>query len=89
MASNVDELRHLREFRRINQRELAMRPGTTLRHVSLIERWPLDARTGMVVRPAQTLELSLRDHKTRLVAAGYAPLFAEPQLDAPGPQGPR
>ena len=35
------------------------------------------------MRLAELLELSLRDRNALLVAAGYAPLFAEFRLDAP------
>ena len=78
-----DDLRRWRQSRRVSQLELAMRAGTTQRHVSFIESGRSMPGRGMVVRLAESLELSLRDRNALLVAAGYAPLFAGSRLDAP------
>jgi hypothetical protein len=36
---------------------------------------------GMVVRPAESMELTLRERNARLLAAGWAPAFPESTLD--------
>jgi transcriptional regulator with XRE-family HTH domain len=78
-----DELRRWRTRRRWSQLELAIRAETTQRHVSFIEQGRSRPGRAMVVRLAETLGLSLRDRNTLLLAAGYAPVYAETPLDAP------
>lgn len=78
-----DELRHWRASRGISQLELAIRAGTTQRHVSFIERGRSVPGRTMVVRLGESLELTLRDRNALLLAAGYAPLYPESKLDGP------
>ena len=75
------ELRRWRDSRRISQLELALRAGTTQRHVSYIEQGRSRPGRTMVVRLAESLELSLRERNALLGAAGYAPVFRESPLD--------
>lgn len=75
------ELRRWREARRVSQLELALRAGTTQRHVSYIEQGRSRPGRAMVVRLAESLELSLRERNALLLAAGYAPVFPESGLD--------
>jgi transcriptional regulator with XRE-family HTH domain len=75
------ELRRWREARRVSQLELALRAGTTQRHVSYIEQGRSRPGRTMVVRLAESLELSLRERNALLLAAGYAPVFPESPLD--------
>jgi len=75
------ELRRWRSTRRWSQLELALRAGTTQRHLSFIEQGRSRPGRSMVVRIAESLELSLRERNGLLLAAGYAPVFAESRLD--------
>jgi transcriptional regulator with XRE-family HTH domain len=75
------ELRRWRGSRRWSQLELALRAGTTQRHLSFMEQGRSRPGRAMVVRLAESLELSLRERNGLLLAAGYAPIFAESRLD--------
>jgi transcriptional regulator with XRE-family HTH domain len=77
------ELRRWRTARRWSQLELALRAGTTQRHLSYIEQGRSRPGRGIVLRLAESLELSLRERNALLLAAGYAPVFAETTLDGP------
>jgi transcriptional regulator with XRE-family HTH domain len=76
-----DELRRWRSSRRWSQLELALRAGTTQRHLSFMEQGRSAPGRTMVVRLAETLGLSLRERNALLLAAGYAPLFPESGFD--------
>jgi transcriptional regulator with XRE-family HTH domain len=74
-------LRGWRQRRHVSQLELALRAGTTQRHVSFIEgNRSVPGRT-MVVRLAEALEVPLRERNSLLLAAGYAPAYEETPLD--------
>jgi transcriptional regulator with XRE-family HTH domain len=75
------ELRRWRTARRWSQLELALRAGTTQRHLSFMEQGRSAPGRTMVVRLAETLGLSLRERNALLLSAGYAPLFPESALD--------
>jgi transcriptional regulator with XRE-family HTH domain len=75
------ELRRWRGSRRWSQLELALRAGTTQRHLSFMEQGRSRPGREMVVRLAESLELSLRERNGLLLAAGYAPIFPESGLD--------
>jgi transcriptional regulator with XRE-family HTH domain len=77
------ELRRWRSSRRVSQLELANRAGTTQRHLSFMEQGRSKPGRAIVVRLAESLGLSLRERNALLLAAGYAPLFAESRLDGP------
>ena len=77
----ASELRRWRRARRISQLELALRTDTTQRHVSYLEQGRSRPGRTMVLRLAESLELSLRERNALLLAAGYAPVFAESRLD--------
>jgi transcriptional regulator with XRE-family HTH domain len=77
-AGNIGiALRDWRERRRVSQLELALRAGTTQRHVSFIEGGRSHPGRGMVVRLAESLDVPLRDRNALLLAAGYAPAYEE------------
>lgn len=80
------ELRRWRTARRLSQLELALRAGTTQRHLSFIERGRSHPGRAIVVRLAESLGLSLRDRNALLLSAGYAPAFTEAALDEPALQ---
>jgi transcriptional regulator with XRE-family HTH domain len=75
------ELRRWRSARRLSQLELALRAGTTQRHVSFIEKGRSRPGRSIVVRLAEAMELTLRERNDLLVAAGFAPAFPESPLD--------
>ena len=77
------ELRRWRTTRRWSQLELSLRAGTTQRHLSFMEQGRSRPGRAMVVRLAESLGLSLRERNGMLLAAGFAPLFAESRLDDP------
>ncbi len=70
-------------MRRSSQLDLAIRAGTTQRYMSFLEQGRSRPGRAMVVRLAESLGLSLRERNALLLAAGYAPVFAESSLDAP------
>ncbi|WP_235022291.1 helix-turn-helix domain-containing protein [Amycolatopsis alkalitolerans] len=76
-------LREWRGRRRLSQLELALRAGTTQRHVSFMENGRSTPGRGMVVRVAESLQLPLRERNALLLAAGYAPSYPETRLDDP------
>jgi transcriptional regulator with XRE-family HTH domain len=76
------ELRRWRAARRWSQLDLALRAGTTQRHLSYMEQGRSRPGRAMVVRLAEALGLSLRERNGLLLAAGYAPVFAESPLDS-------
>ncbi|MFD8750270.1 helix-turn-helix domain-containing protein [Kitasatospora sp. NPDC059577] len=76
-------LRERRTSRRLSQLDLATRAGTTQRHLSFIESGRSAPGRAMVVRLAESLDLSLRDRNELLLAAGYAPVYPETPLDGP------
>lgn len=82
-AAFAGALRKWRERRRVSQLELALRAGTTQRHVSFIERGRSIPGRGMVVRLAEALEVPLRERNALLLAAGFAPAYPQTSLDDP------
>jgi transcriptional regulator with XRE-family HTH domain len=74
-------LRAWRRRRRVSQLELALRAGTTQRHVSFIESGRSVPGRVMVVRLAEALEVPLRERNTLLLTAGYAPAYQETRFD--------
>ena len=86
MNGSVDFPRALRERRtgrRLSQLDLALRAGTTQRHLSFIESGRSVPGRSMVVRLAESLELPLRERNELLLAAGFAPVYPESALDSP------
>ncbi|GAA2156543.1 helix-turn-helix domain-containing protein [Actinomadura napierensis] len=76
-------LRERRRHRRLSQLELALRAGTTQRHVSFLESGRSEPGRAMVVRLAESLELPLRERNELLTVAGYAPVYPRTPLDDP------
>lgn len=76
-------LRERRTRRHVSQLDLALRAGTTQRHLSFIESGRSAPGRNMVIRLAESLELPLRDRNALLLAAGYAPVYPESSLDDP------
>lgn len=83
--TNVGTL--LREWRRragLSQLDLALRADSSSRHISYVETGRSRPSQDMVLRLAEHLDVPVRERNTLLVAAGYAPRYAETPLDAPG-----
>jgi transcriptional regulator with XRE-family HTH domain len=76
-------LRERRTRRRLSQLELALRAGTTQRHVSFLESGRSEPGREMVVRLAESLDLPLRERNGLLLMAGYAPAYPQTPLDDP------
>jgi transcriptional regulator with XRE-family HTH domain len=76
-------LRRWRIQRRVSQLELAIRAGTTQRHVSFIEQGRSRPGRAIVIRLAESLGLTLRERNTLLLCAGFAPAYSESSLDSP------
>ncbi|MFJ1460251.1 helix-turn-helix domain-containing protein [Nocardia sp. N2S4-5] len=77
------ELRRWRGLRRWSQLDLALRADTTQRYLSFLEQGRSRPGREMVVRLAESLELSLRERNALLMSAGYAPAFDETEWRAP------
>ncbi|MFB7723701.1 MULTISPECIES: helix-turn-helix domain-containing protein [unclassified Nocardia] len=78
-----DLLRHWRVTRRLSQLELAGRAETSTRHLSFIETGRATPSRQMILHLSDELEIPLRERNRMLLAAGYAPVYHEPELDAP------
>ncbi|MFJ8647526.1 helix-turn-helix domain-containing protein [Streptomyces sp. NPDC093546] len=76
-------LRGWRERRRLSQLELALRADSSARHISFIETGRARPSEEMVLRLADHLDVPVRERNALLLAAGYAPRYAETPLDDP------
>lgn len=77
-------LRDWRVRRRLSQLELALGAGVSARHVSFVETGRSRPSAEMVMQLADHLDVPLRDRNALLLAAGYAPAYAQRDLDDPG-----
>ncbi len=76
-------LRRWRGHRGLSQMALSLDAGVSTRHLSWLEAGKAQPSRAMVLRLASRLDLPLRERNALLVAAGYAPLYAErPYTDA-------
>ena len=75
-------LREWRRLRRYSQLDLALRAGTTQRHVSFIETGRSVPGRSVLVRLCEALAVPLRERNAILLAAGYAPAYGAAGLDA-------
>jgi len=78
-----DQIREWRRRRRLSQMDLALDAEISTRHLSFIETGRTRPSREMVLRLADQLELPLRERNALLLAAGFAPLYAERALDDP------
>jgi len=76
-------LRDWRQRRRLSQLDLALEAGVSTRHLSFVETGRSRPSPEMVLHLADQLEVPLRDRNQLLLAAGYAPRYAERGLDEP------
>jgi transcriptional regulator with XRE-family HTH domain len=75
-------LKERRASRRLSQLELALKAGTTQRHLSFIESGRSLPGREMVIRLTESLGLPLRERNELLLRAGYAPAYPEQALDS-------
>jgi transcriptional regulator with XRE-family HTH domain len=76
-------LRDWRVRRRMSQQDLALEAGVSARHVSFVETGRSRPSAEMVIQLAEHLDVPLRDRNTLLLAAGFAPAYAQRDLDEP------
>ncbi|WP_182908228.1 helix-turn-helix domain-containing protein [Microbispora sp. H13382] len=74
-------LRQWRHHRRISQLDLAIAADVSARHISLVETGKSNPSADMIVRLAERLDVPLRERNRLLLAAGFAPRYAERPLD--------
>jgi transcriptional regulator with XRE-family HTH domain len=74
-------LRDWREQRRRSQLDLALDVGVSPRHLSFVETGRARPSPELVLALADGLDVPLRERNTLLLAAGYAPRYAETPLD--------
>jgi transcriptional regulator with XRE-family HTH domain len=76
-------LRQWRQRRGLSQLDLAIAADVSARHVSLVETGKSKPSADMVLRLADQLRVPLRDRNPLLLAAGFAPRYAERPLGDP------
>jgi transcriptional regulator with XRE-family HTH domain len=76
-------LREWRQRRRLSQFALALDSGVSSRHLSFVENGRSRPSAQLVLQLAEQLDVPLRDRNHLLLAAGYAPVYAQRELDAP------
>ncbi len=78
-----DHLREWRQRRHLSQLDLAGDAEISARHLSFVETGRSAPSREMVLRLAERLDVPLRERNVLLVAAGFAPIFAQRLLDDP------
>jgi transcriptional regulator with XRE-family HTH domain len=76
-------VRHWRQRRRLSQMALALEAGLSTRHLSFIETGRSRPSPEVLMAVADQLDVPLRERNTMLLAAGYAPRYAQRSLQAP------
>src|SRR4030088_1049363 len=76
-------LRSWRQRRNLSQFELGLDADVSSRHVSFLETGRSRPSREMVLHLAEQLEVPLRERNGLLLAAGYAPQYAERSLETP------
>src|SRR5258708_27702078 len=77
------QLRQWRDARHLSQLALATEAGISTRHLSFLEPGRAQPSREMVQLLTGMLDVPLGERNALLVAAGYAPLYAERPLGAP------
>src|SRR5215510_8585230 len=76
-------LQQWRKSRRLSQLALAAEADVSLRHLCFIETGRARPSRTMVLRLADALDVPLRERNALLLAAGFAPTYAESPMEAP------
>jgi transcriptional regulator with XRE-family HTH domain len=84
-----DLLREWRQRRRMSQLDLSLEADISTKHLSFLETGRSQPSRDMVLLLAEQLEIPLRERNVLLVAAGFAPVFAERRLEDPTLQAAR
>ena len=79
-----EQLRDWRQRRHYSQLDLAGLADISARHLSFVETGRSLPSRAMLLRLSDRLEIPLRERNRLFTAAGYAPLYGERRLDAPG-----
>src|SRR6266540_138534 len=74
-------LREWRQRRRLSQLDLASEAEVSARHLSFVETGRSRPSRELVLHLAGHLDVPLREQNTLLLAAGFAPVYAERSLD--------
>ena len=75
-------LRQWRQRRRRSQLDLALDTGISARHLSFVETGPSRPSRGLLLALAEQLDVPLRERNALMLAAGYAPTYAESDLNS-------
>jgi transcriptional regulator with XRE-family HTH domain len=75
-------LRQWRHRRSVSQLELSLEADVSTRHLSFVETGRSHPSREIIVRLAESLQVPLRERNALLLAAGYAPLYAERPLQS-------
>ncbi len=78
-----EHLREWRQRRRLSQLDLALDAEISAKHLSFLETGRATPSRDMVLRLAERLEVPLRERNLLLLAAGYAPVYAQRRLEDP------
>jgi len=84
-----DLLREWRQRRRLSQLDFAVEAEISSKHLSFLETGRARPSRDMLLKLTELLDVPLRERNTLLVAAGFAPMFAERKLDDPALQSAR
>lgn len=84
-----DLLREWRQRRRLSQLDFAVEAEISSKHLSFLETGRARPSREMLMKLTELLDVPLRERNTLLVAAGFAPMFAERKLDDPALQSAR
>ncbi|WP_405019455.1 helix-turn-helix transcriptional regulator [Kitasatospora sp. NBC_00070] len=76
-------LRDWRERRGLSQLQLALGADSSARHISFVETGRARPGQDLLLRLAEHLDIPVRERNSLLLAAGYAPHYAETPLDDP------
>lgn len=76
-----DLLRYWRGRRGFSQLDLALEGATSQRHLSFVESGRSVPSRNILVALSESLNIPLRERNALLLAAGYAPIYAEASLD--------
>jgi transcriptional regulator with XRE-family HTH domain len=76
-------LQHWRQVRRMSQLALAIEAEVSPRHICFIETGRAQPSRDMVLLLARALDVPLRERNVLLLAAGYAPMYRETNLESP------
>jgi transcriptional regulator with XRE-family HTH domain len=80
-------VRKWRKQRKLSQMELALRAGTSARHLSFVETGRAQPSRDMILRLADQLGIAAPERNALLLAAGYAPVYDSAATGAPPDPG--